>query len=83
MFGGHRNIRLVVEEIIDICLDKGSRDNISGCIVAFPGARYGEGGGVQARREARKAHQDQARTIQLGGELPSVKKQQLASSFFV
>lgn len=67
---GETDIRLVVEEIIDICLDKGSRDNISGCIVAFPGAKYGEGGGVHARRLARKAKQEEARKAQLGGELP-------------
>lgn len=69
------DIRLVVEEIIDICLDKGSRDNISGCIVAFPGAKYGEGGGVRARRAARKAKQDEARKAQLGGELPDDEPQ--------
>jgi serine/threonine protein phosphatase PrpC len=34
---GERNIQLVAEEVIDICLEKGSRDNISAAIVTFPG----------------------------------------------
>ena len=38
-----------------MCLDKGSKDNMSAIVIAFPAAKYGTGKGVAARVEARAA----------------------------
>jgi len=39
--------------MLDLCLAKNSRDNMTACVVAFPGVHIGEGGGVAARWQAR------------------------------
>jgi len=51
---GETDPKLIAEEVIDLCLGKNSRDNMTACIVLMKGARMGSGGGVLARREARK-----------------------------
>ena len=43
--------------MLDLCLRKGSKDNISCLIVELPGLKYGTGGGVRARREKLEAEQ--------------------------
>jgi serine/threonine protein phosphatase PrpC len=50
---GESNPLLVAEEMIDLALDKGSKDNISCIIVTLPGASIGTGEGVTGRRRAR------------------------------
>lgn len=57
---GERSIGLMCEEIIDECLAKGSRDNMTALVVGFPAlaGEIGEGDGVagaRARREAQEA----------------------------
>lgn len=54
---GETNPLLIAEEMIDIALDKGSKDNISAVVVKLPGASFGpsEGGGVTRRRQVRDA----------------------------
>jgi len=56
---GEENMLLVAEELVDIALLKGSRDNISAVVVRFPGATIGpaETGGVMARRAKREAQE--------------------------
>mmetsp|Transcript_8577 Transcript_8577/g.29212 ORF Transcript_8577/g.29212 Transcript_8577/m.29212 type:complete len:335 (+) Transcript_8577:165-1169(+) len=54
MSEGERDASRMCEEVLDQALEKGSRDNISACIVTLPGAAYGRGGGVMARREQRQ-----------------------------
>lgn len=48
---GEKDLGLACEEILDLSLKKGSKDNISALIVELPGLKYGSGGGVTARRE--------------------------------
>lgn len=48
---GEKDLGLACEEILDLSLKKGSKDNISTLIVELPGLKYGSGGGVTARRE--------------------------------
>ncbi|GMI23537.1 hypothetical protein TeGR_g179, partial [Tetraparma gracilis] len=46
----------IAEEILDTCLEKGSRDNMTACVILCGGARIAEtGGGVASRREKRAA----------------------------
>uniref|UniRef100_A0A7S2PS74 protein-serine/threonine phosphatase n=1 Tax=Leptocylindrus danicus TaxID=163516 RepID=A0A7S2PS74_9STRA len=52
---GETDMGLVCEEVLDSCLELNSRDNMTALIVAFPSAKFGKGGGVAARRDARKA----------------------------
>jgi serine/threonine protein phosphatase PrpC len=52
---GESNMMLFAEEMIDIALDKGSRDNISAVAMKLPGAKIStDGGGVQALRNERQ-----------------------------
>lgn len=48
---GERDLGLLCEEVIDISLRKGSKDNMTTLIVQLPALKYGTGGGVTARRE--------------------------------
>lgn len=54
---GEKDMGLVAEECLMMCLDKDSKDNMSAVVVAFPAAKYGSGGGVAARVAAREARQ--------------------------
>jgi serine/threonine protein phosphatase PrpC len=51
---GESDMGLVTEEIIDICLKKGSRDNMTVLVVKFPLQKIGCGGGVLKRRKRRQ-----------------------------
>ena len=52
---GESSALRISEEVLDQCLEKGSRDNMTTCIVLMAGHKVGEGGGVMARRETREA----------------------------
>lgn len=63
IFGeGEKDIGLVCEEVLDVCLGKGSKDNMTALIVKLEAQKDGQGGGVKARREERenaeKEHQE-------------------------
>lgn len=47
---GEQDIGKACEEMIDLCLKKDSRDNMSMIIVTLPAVKIGIGGGVDARR---------------------------------
>lgn len=52
---GERDMVLAADELIDMALIKGSRDNISAIVVALPGAVFGTSGdGVRGMREERE-----------------------------
>ncbi|KAL7429475.1 hypothetical protein ACHAXH_002442 [Discostella pseudostelligera] len=55
--GGESDMGLVCEEILDQCLLKGSKDNMTAAVITFPKQAIGEGGGVLARRERRRKTQ--------------------------
>ena len=38
-----------------MCLQMGSKDNMTACVIKFEGQKIGQGGGVTARRQARDA----------------------------
>eukprot|EP00588_Corethron_pennatum_P021607 CAMPEP_0194321180 /NCGR_PEP_ID=MMETSP0171-20130528/17408_1 /TAXON_ID=218684 /ORGANISM="Corethron pennatum, Strain L29A3" /LENGTH=679 /DNA_ID=CAMNT_0039078967 /DNA_START=22 /DNA_END=2061 /DNA_ORIENTATION=- len=48
---GESDIGLICEEVLEVCLEKGSRDNMSIILVKFPSQSVREGGGVAARRK--------------------------------
>lgn len=50
---GETNALLIAEEMIDLALNKGSKDNISAVVVILPGAQITPGEGVQGRRRSR------------------------------
>jgi len=54
---GENSVVKIAEEVLDIALGKGSKDNISAVVVRLAGATIGppEGGGVDARRNERTA----------------------------
>mmetsp|Transcript_7705 Transcript_7705/g.11780 ORF Transcript_7705/g.11780 Transcript_7705/m.11780 type:complete len:500 (-) Transcript_7705:1679-3178(-) len=53
---GEKDMGLVAEEIMDLCLKKGSRDNMTAIVVKFSGQKIGNGGGVRKRRSKRGNH---------------------------
>lgn len=51
---GESNLGLICEELCDVCLAFGSKDNMTVLIVKFAGQKIGDGGGgVMARRQRR------------------------------
>lgn len=52
---GESNALLIAEEMVDLALNKGSKDNISAVVVILPGAVIGTGEGVAGRRRERLA----------------------------
>lgn len=55
---GESDLGLVCEEIVDVCLQKGSKDNMTALIIKMPAQQIGEGGGVAERRRLRKEAED-------------------------
>eukprot|EP00552_Chaetoceros_brevis_P000196 CAMPEP_0197739798 /NCGR_PEP_ID=MMETSP1435-20131217/21327_1 /TAXON_ID=426625 /ORGANISM="Chaetoceros brevis, Strain CCMP164" /LENGTH=70 /DNA_ID=CAMNT_0043329263 /DNA_START=48 /DNA_END=260 /DNA_ORIENTATION=- len=53
MKAGEKDLGLVCEEILDCCLEKGSKDNMTALIVKMPAQKIGQGGGVAERRRLR------------------------------
>jgi len=51
---GESNVGLVCEEVLDTCLNEGSKDNMTVMILKLPAQKIGKGGGVKARREERR-----------------------------
>lgn len=45
-------------QVLDLCLMKGSKDNMTAAVIKFPKQTIGKGGGVAARRERRGASSD-------------------------
>ena len=56
---GEQDLGLICEEMLDLCLMKGSKDNMTAVVVKFPKQLVGQGGGVMARRERRAAMESQ------------------------
>ncbi len=58
---GEQDVLKIAEEMIDLALDKGSKDNISAVVAKLPGARFGpaSNGGVDARRAERQRARQQ------------------------
>ena len=65
---GEDDVGLVCEEVLDQCLNKGSKDNMTAAVVKFPKQVVGSGGGVTARRERRGAAANNAEGGANGGE---------------
>jgi serine/threonine protein phosphatase PrpC len=51
---GETDMGLICEEVVDFCLEKGSRDNMTIIVVRFAGQSTGIGGGVKKRRKQRQ-----------------------------
>jgi serine/threonine protein phosphatase PrpC len=56
---GESDLGLACEEVLDICLEKGSKDNMTALIVKLPAQKIGEGGGVEERRRLRKEAEEE------------------------
>jgi protein phosphatase 1B len=63
---GEADMGNVVEELLDMCLEQGSKDNMSAIIVAFPKAVVGKGPGVAPRRQQRAAQAAAQERMQAG-----------------
>jgi len=50
---GESDCGLVCEEVLDVCLEKGSKDNMTALIIKMPAQAIGQGGGVAERRRLR------------------------------
>ena len=50
---GESNLGLICEELLDTCLKRGSRDNMTAIILQFQAQNVGQGGGVAKRRKQR------------------------------
>jgi len=55
---GEQDLGLICEEVLDLCLINGSKDNMTAAVIKFPKQVVGQGGGVMARRERRGAAED-------------------------
>jgi serine/threonine protein phosphatase PrpC len=55
---GESNVGLLCEEVLDFCLEKGSKDNMTVIVIQFKAQKTGEGGGVEARRRRKLAATD-------------------------
>ncbi len=53
-----------MRKVLDICLDRGSKDNMTALIVKMPAQKIGIGGGVKARRQLRE-EEEKKRNLQL------------------
>lgn len=51
---GETNLGLMCEEVLDMCLALGSKDNMTALILQFEAQKIGNGGGVLARRKQRE-----------------------------
>ncbi|GAX09810.1 protein phosphatase 1B [Fistulifera solaris] len=51
---GESDVGLICEELCDLCLNKGSKDNMTALVVKMDAQKIGEGGGVMARRQKRE-----------------------------
>mmetsp|Transcript_10835 Transcript_10835/g.16362 ORF Transcript_10835/g.16362 Transcript_10835/m.16362 type:complete len:288 (-) Transcript_10835:4443-5306(-) len=56
---GEDDMGLVCEEILDLCLEKGSKDNMTALVIKFPAQEIGQGGGVMKRRELRQEQEEE------------------------
>lgn len=64
---GENNVGLVCEEILDMCLIKGSRDNMSSVLVTFPALKKSKAGdGVRGRRAQRAADDSESNADSAG-----------------
>jgi len=52
---GEQDMGLLCEECLDLCLRRGSKDNMTVLVVRLEAQTIGDGGGVAARRERREA----------------------------
>lgn len=84
---GENDIGTACEEVLDLCLEKNSKDNMTALMVAFPGVLVGKGEGVAARRAKRqmKFDEEQRKKIEkekakekLRAEADEVRKRLLA-----
>eukprot|EP00903_Cladosiphon_okamuranus_P015406 g14229.t2 len=58
---GESDVGLACEEILDMCLEEGSRDNMSAVLVTFPGLkRSNKGDGVMGRRNKRTSEDSES-----------------------
>ncbi|GMH61674.1 hypothetical protein TrLO_g9930 [Triparma laevis f. longispina] len=65
---GETDPALMSEEMLDLCLEKGSRDNMTCGVVLFSAAKMGgEGGGVAVRR-AKREEEAKAQAMETEGE---------------
>mmetsp|Transcript_8620 Transcript_8620/g.13212 ORF Transcript_8620/g.13212 Transcript_8620/m.13212 type:complete len:439 (-) Transcript_8620:60-1376(-) len=51
---GERDMGLICEELLDLCLRMGSKDNMTSLVLKFDSQQFGEGGGVTVRRQLRE-----------------------------
>ena len=65
---GEQDLGLVCEEVLDLCLIKGSKDNMTCVVIKFPkqdvGKGGGGGGGVMARRERRGLDEEEEKDVE-------------------
>jgi len=59
---GENDLGKASEEILDLCLGKYSRDNMTIIIVTMPALKIGVGTGVDARRKGREAYEETSGT---------------------
>jgi len=60
---GEKSMGLICEESLDLCLAKGSKDNMTMLVVKLPGLKMnGVGGGVTARRQEREREAQEIRS---------------------
>lgn len=64
---GEKSMGMVAEELLDVCLELGSKDNMSAIVITFPAGKLGDGPGVAGRRAAREAARVREEAAGAGG----------------
>jgi len=77
---GETDLGLICEEGLDICLKRGSKDNMTILIVRLEAQTIGKGGGVTARRELREAERKSLEMDGPGGESEKRKRDAFSNS---
>jgi len=64
---GEHDLGLICEEVLDLCLIKGSKDNMTTVVIKFPKqiVGVGGGGGVLARRERRGLEEEEEQKMKV------------------
>ena len=68
---GESNVGLIAEEMLDTCLKKGSRDNMTALVALMPAQAIGMGGGVLQRRKGYRTTNTKKSSLQRQRSEPS------------
>jgi serine/threonine protein phosphatase PrpC len=70
---GETDAARIAEELVDLSLNKGSKDNISAVVVTLEGVKFCDGSGVEGRRTHRRLAEEATAGPPQSGSGPPLK----------